>query len=383
MASNYSTDYELCCLLLGRTGWGKSTTGNKLIGSQESENYIYQPYYKKPTMLLNNTESQGDIKIPKKDYNFEVGKHGSLESTTSNCQLIANKTLKICVLDTKGFADSHTTVENGVYPGNLQIIREILRIQQDQGITFNRIIYFLPVRDIPEKIDGHLQEELKIMHYFFGKNIFDCMVIVLTTNPLEDLSLHLDEYSKKHSKRVFVEAVKASCQLQLDGCPPLIHINRDDSSAEVRRKIKSANVIRPTNIKLKVTEHTCLKCASKILPIPSDGDIKTEVIEGKSGQQIEINNSYCHPEIIPKYSTFTKIFGSLGNILTIGITYVAFGLPGYFNAEEKCINCKKPPGKPGCLKFGTYYKHHYSDATANKMLIQHSYELPIITTNNE
>ena len=353
---------------------GKSTTGNKLIGSKENKKYAYQTFYSKPTMLLNNTVSEDDIEINK----IEFQEGDSIQSTTTTCQLIANKDLKICVLDVKGFSDSYTTLENGVYLGNLQIVRDVLRVQQDQNITFNRILYFLPCRGIPEKIDGYLQEELRVLHYFFGKNIFQCMVIVLTNNPLENLALHLDDSSVEFAKKVFVEGVKESCKLTLDKCPPIVHININDSSEEVRRKIISADVIEAPRKKLVAAEHVCMKCASKILPPTSSNDTnKTVVIDGKSGKRVQINDSYCHPEMIPKHSTLVKVLGSIGNVLTIGVAYMTIGTPGIFNSEEKCINCAQAPGKPGCLKFGANYLHGYGNADiSNKIVVNHSYEPP-------
>ena len=41
-----------------------------------------------------------------------------------------------------------------------------------------RLVYFLPDRGPMEKADAVFQEELKVMHFFYGPAIFECMVVV-------------------------------------------------------------------------------------------------------------------------------------------------------------------------------------------------------------
>ena len=68
--------------------------------------------------------------------------------------------------------------------GNLQGFRWILQAQRAHDLRFSRVIYFFPIRGPPERADGHLQEEIKVMHGFFGQKIFDLMVVVVTNNHL-------------------------------------------------------------------------------------------------------------------------------------------------------------------------------------------------------
>ena len=372
MAVRDAHDYEISCLLLGRTGWGKSTTGNKLIGSKEDKKYTYQPYYSKPTMLLNNTTSKITVNMLK----FKEGTIGDLRSTTTNCQLIANTTLKICVLDVQGFADTEATSKVGLKEANLNIIRDILRLQIDQGITFNRILYFLPARGIPEKPDGYVQQELKVLHTYFRENIFKCMVLVFTATPLLKSRYDFHEDKKAFTRDFFVEAVKKACECELDECPPIIFIGKDDSSEEVRKKVKSARVTGSPNVKLTIPEDVCLKCACIIQRSISDdeNEVKEIVIIGKSGVKIEMYDSYCHPELIPKYSILKKLMGTVVILVTVGLGYV-FGFRGVLNSEEICVNCKKSPGETsGCLRVGSVYSYDKS----TKIEVKHSHELPPI-----
>ena len=83
----------------------------------------------------------------------------------------------------------------------------------------------MPKRRIPEKPDGNIQEELKVMYHYFGKEIFICMVIMITTSYLEDQPLVLSEDKIEHIKQLFLTAFRLSTETRLAKCPPMIHIS--------------------------------------------------------------------------------------------------------------------------------------------------------------
>lgn len=145
--------------------------GNQLRTATEDCCYPnVKQFTSKITGLLNQTTSY-----------FKVG-HDHDESTTKQCQLLSNSQEKVRVLDVPGFADCGEANDKKmkVYDTNLATFRNVLRIQHEHDIWFNRIAYFLPARGPPERADGYFQEELKVLYYFLGMAVFDSMVIIAT-----------------------------------------------------------------------------------------------------------------------------------------------------------------------------------------------------------
>ena len=61
------------------------------------------------------------------------------------------------------------------------IIRWVMRAQIQFQLKVRRIVYFLPGRGPLEK--AVIQEELRVLYHYFGKDIFDCMVVAATNSP--------------------------------------------------------------------------------------------------------------------------------------------------------------------------------------------------------
>ena len=220
-------------------------------------------------------------------------------------------------------------------------------------------MYFLPTRGPMEKADGVIQEEIIVMHHFFGKEIFEHMVLIATNLPdkkYQALSFDKKEYDA--TKQVFHLAMEQNFPEEIDRCPPIAYIGLNDSPQEVLDKIQSASVIHDAILPLKFVEDTCAKCSVKIR---SDSENKRLFVVGDSGNNILYKESKCHPYYVQRFNTAQKFFGGIAHIATLGIP-LAIGAalkretwPGFMNSDEWCAACKCGPGSKGCNHVGILF----------------------------
>ena len=385
-------------MMIGKTGQGKSTVGNKFLGIDPDKKEltgVYREGENIDNVILRWNMDDDTDKLPY----FEMGKGAA--SVTKKCKLLSNARNKDRVLDTRGFADSDATRELGVIKGNLQSFRWILQVQREYNLRFSRVLYFFPTRGPPpERADGNFQEEIRVMHSFFGQKIFDVMVIIVTNFGKESYQkIGFSDNDITETKEIFMEAFHSITGTELPQCPPVLYIPLNQTCEKLYRAIVSADVISDkenlyfspeypkdrkfgdSEASIKQTlslshkemkqlfrthrgkafcfENRCSRCAIKIVQerLPSGREIPVRVVF-ENGDEEEYDNSYCHLPFIPKHSRLVKFAGGVAHIVVLGTAKIYEKIsgkkswPGFMNSEEVCPSCKKPPGSDGCKAVG-------------------------------
>ena len=386
-------------LMVGRTGFGKSTTANKLLGIDKATNERLR--VKGAEDIRSWSIVEGLAKL------FETG--DGIESVTKECKLLSNEHY-IRVLDTPGFADSAMTKEHGLMECNLQIFRWILREQEEHDLAFCRVLYFLPNRGPPERAEGTLQEEIKVMYEFLGEDVFNIMVII-ATNRKKCQMVGFDREDISITERAFSAAYEKTTGKSLRKCPPVLYLPFDETDAI--NKIVAAKVIEEEPLKKKAPaqpvvievsrripidelirdakqknpgkklqfQDRCTRCAGKLIYEDSPTGRRPVKIIYESGGEVPLEQSKCHPIFIPKHYTITKIIGGIAHIFTLGL-FAGIGAirgkaiwPGFTNSDENCPLCSQSPGSEGCSVVGKMAEIPTKSEENKHMMVSHSTSL--------
>lgn len=363
MATGEREYYDI--VLIGKTGQGKSTLGNKLVEQENS----------KPSEILSFKIHTHPISDEKRfTQSDEVQENEDVLSVTTECKLLANGTSMIRVLDVPGFSGSADMVDKDKFSffhaedskektgtkvslseANLQIIRWIVRAQMKADLKVKRIVYFLPGRGPPEKADKVLVDELKLLYHFLGKEVFDHLVVV-ATNPskpkYQKKGMEFDKEDFKVVKRVLKRALHDATG-QYMPCPPVVYIGLNDTPDECIEKIKDAS--KKDNVPLQFSENVCGRCSVQVRDNKCG---KVSVSYCDNSDEVPYHESKCHPQFEQRYSTAQKIIGGGAHILALGAGLIIEKItnretwPGFTNSDEQCTICKKFPGARGCSQVG-------------------------------
>ena len=400
-------------MIIGKTGMGKSTTADKLLiatptniryeGVEHSDPNIDEQRGRmtlEDLVMWNLSDTPDEVRrvtTRLKNLVFfrgldnpheEINKSRQPEANmyiyepTKFCELISNETSMVRVLDVPGYfgADAATqpasdtsspeqSIGEMVWQSDLRIMRNILRIQAAMGVNFKRIVYFLPEKGPLTRPNAQLQQELKEMAHYFGKSVFNCMVLVASlpsstyriATPQTPESELFSMKDAESTQRIFQDAMYSAFprgeQDQPLPEPPLIFLSLFDSCERVFEKIMNAAVIQQS-INLSVNPETCARCAMTIKILKrNDGQTEKYACHFKddSSSEMPYEESTCHPRMIPKYSRLVKFAGGVAHLVTFRRFQGRW--PSFGNTEEICLGCNRPPHTAGCVRVGTEVDH--------------------------
>jgi hypothetical protein len=402
-------------MVIGRTGMGKSTTSDKLVianlndrnyrGEQhpdESEEGVRVAMSDLSMWLISDVEGEMDrvtrrlknlimfrgLEKPHEEVNSF---YNSLDGqATIKSQLISNETTTVRVLDVPGFfgeaqsgaadaKDIDTESVERVTSKGLAIMREVLRIQATMQMNFRRIVYFIPERGPLERAHQVLQIEMELMVHYFGKSIFDCMVLVATVNPdvyqyIPPDVVPFSNDAERKTRNKFDETLKRVLpkgERLPSEKPPIIFLSMNDSCEDIFWKIKHAPVIID-RVRLAFDHPTCSRCGIKAKFI-RDKQTKVACYAGEDPMKsIPYEESLCHPLIIPKYWEITKIVGGIAHFITRKKFLGKW--PNFHNPDDEiCIECGQVPGTHGCMLVNSRYKP--KPGQEGELVVDHHCEL--------
>ena len=339
----------------GRTGMGKSTTCNILIGAQDKKDSEY-------ITTLEVTEKIKDIYCSSRETYFKTS--DGFESCTKKCKVLSHGPIR--VLDVPGFADSEDS-KASVCERNLTLIRNVIRVQDDLGLSIYRVLYFMPQRGPLRRIDQHLKDELEVFYSYFGNQIFESMIIVVTKD-VSDQDRGFNDADLETTKKAVTAALEMIWKNKREAfpnspvCPPLMYLPLGISTQDLLKRIKDAPVPMDTaSATLTIVPNMCTKCGWSVVKV---NDEPFQVTNGR--EVVPFSDSVCHPKIIAKYTLRQKILGGLGHLAALGFVALYEEIsgketwPGFTNSDEICVNCKEAPGRtPGCMKINAEYTDTY------------------------
>ena len=316
------------------------------------------------SMRLKNLVFFRSVENSHKEINSSRESDMHIYESTSNCELFSNETTKIRVLDVPGFFGRDAAGEaedlhargQAAQNTDLSIMRKILRIKSVHSLNFRRVVYFLPDKGKLVRTSHNLIMEIGIMEKYFGRAIFDNMVVAATL-PSEIYGMITDENVDMFSDRSVFERTTHHLQEAIKKIfkdsedipePPLIFVSLFDTCEAVLQKVQRAKV-REERIQLELSRSVCSRCGVKIFKEGKDDAEATYIPVNQSGAIAE-EDSTCHPMLVPKYSKVAKFLGGIAHLVTFRRFVGKW--PSFESMDEECINCRQPPSSHGCVQVG-------------------------------
>ena len=365
-------------LVIGKAGMGKSTTADKLlVANPTGRNYEGAEYsepkrkgdcvnvedlnmrllagthdeFKRVQTRLKNIAFFRGLKDPCKEINDFHTEEQPNSGETPDFELISNDSSRVRVLDVPGFfgerdagasfAPAGEKAHNSVKCA-LQRMRKILQIQTAMYMKFRRILYFLPNRGSLNRSDSYLETELTTLARYFGKAIFECMIVVATLSVEAYEGGNTVVFSDKA-----IQKTKENFRVVLSRTlpnerglpePPILFVSMTSTCEEILQGVKTAQVVREP-ITLEFDSHICARCGSKSISAQS---VRVAVYTDETETStIPYNESTCHPLFVPKYSKIVRFFRGVVYVVSLHSLCQNF-------LDESCVRCERKPGSRGC-----------------------------------
>lgn len=391
-------------MIVGRTGMGKSTTADKLLICHPDKNFYISENSDDDTTFADRRVRMSDLSMwytcsetdravrrmeahlknlvslrtldkPHLLLNEYYGKRSN--NPNAELELISNDTTKLRVLEVPGFGKGYSRfVETSPSRGDgIAIMREVLHIQVAMKMNFRRILYFIPERG-SLRDRSLLQLELEQMMYYFGKSIFDCMVLIATVSPevyayLPDGVTPFSNNSEMITRDNFQEVLSVLLppnEVLPANKPPIVFISMNDSGNDIHTKILDASVTTDS-ITLPFIYYTCVTCGIHVKALRvfnkmymkesgvSTSEERVACYYGSDPSQcIPYEESVCHPLIKDKRWTITKLLS--GHVMS-GV----------------CVHCNQFPGTGGCIQV----RKQYELSGRRTITIDHSLIMTLMT----
>jgi len=359
-SSGPQQDYEdyFDIMLMGRRGMGKTTTAEKIIMAKSGKKHDPEPTNDISIWCLSD-EPEVKERVKKRLENLylwrslanpheEVNRRRKEERRdTSKCELLCNDTSKVRVLDVPGFHGTNESCSFSKYDDDLSLVRKILHLKSAHKFKFNRIVYFLPETSSMIRDSQILHLELSLMWKYFGRSIFNSMVVVAThdnnTFSVFTEPVSLDSMEELKTTKQYFN--KALCTVLLDAkespSVPLMFLSQSDTCPDILKKIKDSQVSQE-GAGLEFNSSTCARCSKGIE-------------KGHKGGGEGSSPATCHPMMIPKHAKFKHISAGTVHLMTFNIFMGKW--PSFGSLDEKCLKCGKPPSSVGCTPLDSNYSH--------------------------